>query len=293
MCHPSGVDDYCARGTTRTGQGAVAMTALQMRPVIRRLSPVRWRVPITMRSQSLVAASSTICSGIPPQRVTVRWLTWACVARSAACVTTCCPVASTSARNCGSEVTEPCSWNCGSSSKMCTITNSTRKWAARRMAVSTALLDHGEGPVATRILRNMQFSSRESCLPPYGRQQLASTYDSIAQGQVVRICPDIPIAIFPKLHYGVLSSLYWWPLVPKGQRLNACLSGQVKSILAPQHVEMWKHYAEQRVCGDRNATYERSWCRSVRGFTPSPGRAAGDGTHRWGDYGRDGCLTGC
>src|SRR5262245_58502243 len=51
MYRPSREDDYCTRGTTRTGQGAVAMTALQMRPVIRRLSPVRWRVPMTMRSQ--------------------------------------------------------------------------------------------------------------------------------------------------------------------------------------------------------------------------------------------------
>src|SRR5262249_27718192 len=127
------------------------------------------------------------------------------------------------ARNCGSEATEPGSWNWGSSSRICTITSSTRKWAARRTAVSTALRDHGEGPVATRIVRNMQFSSRESCLPPYGWQQKISPteYNSIAQGHVVRICPDIPTAIFPKVHYGVLSSLYWWPLVPRGHPLNA------------------------------------------------------------------------
>jgi hypothetical protein len=48
------------------------------------------------------------------------------------------------------------------------------------MAVSTALLDHGEGPVATRILRNMPFSSHESCLPPYGRQQKSSPPHIIA-----------------------------------------------------------------------------------------------------------------
>src|SRR5262249_6553016 len=55
-------------------------------------------------------------------------------------------------------------------------------------------------------------------------KKLASTYDSIAQGQVVRVCSDIPIAIFPKVHYGVLSSLYWWPLVPRGASPQGLIS---------------------------------------------------------------------
>jgi len=37
----------------------------------------------------------------------------------------------------------------------------------------------------------------------------------------VRVETDITIAIFLAVHYGVLSSLYWWPLVPRGQLLNA------------------------------------------------------------------------
>ena len=49
---------------------------------------------------------------------------------------------------------------------------------------------------------------------------------------------DIAIAIFPEVHYGINSSLHWLLLVPKGQFLNACLSCQGKSILAPQYVEM-------------------------------------------------------
>ena len=49
---------------------------------------------------------------------------------------------------------------------------------------------------------------------------------------------DIAIAIFPEVHYGVLSSLALAAPCPQGYSLNACLRCQGKSILAPQHVEM-------------------------------------------------------
>ena len=49
---------------------------------------------------------------------------------------------------------------------------------------------------------------------------------------------DIAIAIFPEVHYGVLSSLALAAPCPQGYSINACLSCQVKSILTLQHVEM-------------------------------------------------------
>src|SRR5206468_10248889 len=113
----------------------------------------------------------------------------------------------------------------------------------------------------------------------------------IAQGHMVRVCLDVTIAIFLEVYYGVLSSVHWLSLLSRGssQSLFQLPEKEPSGTSARGDAE---HYAEQRVRGDRNATHERSWCRSVRGFTQSPGSAAGDGTHRRGDYGRDGCLTG-
>jgi len=121
-------DHYCTRGTTRTGQGAVAMTALQ---IGRHQTAIacRWRVPMTMESQSLSPPASNQLLGNTPQRVTVRWLILACVARSAACVT---HVARwlPSQRQLRSEATEPLQLELWIIFRMCTITSSTRKRAA-------------------------------------------------------------------------------------------------------------------------------------------------------------------
>src|SRR5262245_38393892 len=122
---------------------------------------------------------------------------------------------------------------------------------------------------------------------------LVSPYDSIAQSQMVRICPIFLLLFSRKSIMVSFLHCTGGPLSQEGILSVPNLSCQGKSLLALQRVETWKRYAKQRIRGDRNATHERSWCRSVRGFTPSPGRATGDGAHRWGDYGRNGCLTGC